>query len=194
MGIRDGDPAVLQALVNRRGAAVLAYCEQACAPSLALDAAADAFTRFRATVLAADRPGDINPEGALLSATRHAAAARSPRPPARGGSTSLGRLLGGGTPTDRLPDVPALLAERAEGTIGTEDEEVLDLLLDASPVARAIEERFESAEEAYRAAPRRALPAPVTDQIVATMGALAAAPTNGGPSPAALDSTVPLPP
>ena len=194
MGIRDGDPAVLQALVNRRGAAVLAYCEQACAPSLALDAAADAFTRFRATVLAAERPGDINPEGALLSATRHAAAARTPRPPAAPSAGGLGRLLAGGTPTDRLPDVPMLLALRADGEITAEDEEVLEALLDASPVARAIEERFSGAEEAYRAAPRQSLPEPVTDQIVATMGALAAAPTNGAPAPAPELDPLPPPP
>ena len=185
MGIRDGDPAVLQALVNRRGAAVLAYCERVCAPSMALDAAADAFVRFRAQVLAADRPGDINPEVALLSATRHAAASRAPRPPATGGASGLGRLLGGKAPTERLTDVPDLLADRADGMISAEDDQVLETLLDSSPVARAIEERFIGAEAAYQTAPRVVLPEPIADQIVATMGALAAAPTNGGPSPVA---------
>ena len=192
MGIRDGDPAVLQALVNRRGAAVLAYCERVCAPSLALDAAADAFVRFRAQVLAADRPGDINPEVALLSATRHAAASRAPRPPAKGGAGGLGRLLGGKAPAERLTDVPDLLAARADGAISPEDDQALEALLDSSPVARAIEERFVAAETAYSTAPRQALAEPLTDQIVATMAALAAAPTNGGPAPAAVEH-VPVP-
>ncbi|HWT95232.1 MAG TPA: hypothetical protein VN238_19705, partial [Solirubrobacteraceae bacterium] len=77
-GIKDGNPAVLRALVDRRGAAVLAYCERACSPSLVLEAVADAFARFRAAVIAAQRPTDLHPEMALLSATRAAAAARSP--------------------------------------------------------------------------------------------------------------------
>ena len=193
MGIRDGDPAVLHALVRRRGAAVLAYCERACAPDQAFAAAADAFVRFRAQILAAQHPGDIDPETALLSATRHAAASRTPRPPVQVTATGLGRLLGGKAPTDRLPEVPSLLADRADGSIAADDDTVLEALLDASPVARAVEERFAAAEEAYRLAPRRRPAESITDQLVATMGALAAAPatgalaaapTNGAPSAA----------
>ena len=180
MGIRDGDRAVLRALVDRRGSAVLAFCERACVPSEALDAAADAFSGFRATVLASDQPARIDPEAALLAATRRAAAARSPRPAADGGS-ALGRLMGspgaGGT-LDRVPD---LLARRAEGTLSPDEADVLDALLDSSPVARAIESRFTVAEEAYRAAPRQALPDPIADQIVTTMAALEAAPPPDAP-------------
>src|SRR3712207_2938737 len=78
LGIRDGDPAVLRALVDRRGFAVLAFCERACRPGLAVEAAGDAFARFRAMVQVPDRPADLDPEAALLSATRHASASRMP--------------------------------------------------------------------------------------------------------------------
>jgi hypothetical protein len=79
LGIRDGDPAVLRALVDRRGFAVLAFCERACPPGAAVEAAGDAFARFRAMVQVADRPAELDPEAALLSATRHASASRMPR-------------------------------------------------------------------------------------------------------------------
>lgn len=175
MGIRDGDPAVLAALVERRGGAVLAYCERYCAPSMALDATSDAFVRFRATVLAAERPGDLDPEGALLGATRHAAAARAPRPPAEAAG-GLNRAFGGRGPTERLPDVPDLLAGRAEGTLAPEDVAALDELLSGSPVARSIASRFEDAEEIYRSSRRRTLPGPIVEQIVTAMVTLNAPP------------------
>src|SRR4051794_38635711 len=79
LGLRNGDPAVLRALLERRGAAVLAYCERMSAPGAAPDAAAEAFARFRAIVMEAARPTDIDPESALLSATRYASAERAPR-------------------------------------------------------------------------------------------------------------------
>src|SRR5687768_8007389 len=78
-GVRDGDPVVLAALTERRGAAVLAYCEHV-APGVAPAAAADAFARFRRDVVEARDPLALDPEAALLRATRLAAAARAPRP------------------------------------------------------------------------------------------------------------------
>src|SRR5260221_13829297 len=74
-GVRDGDPAALAGLCARRGPAGLAYCEELCSPELAARAAAEAFARFRAAVVAADDPAALDPEGVLLGATRRATAA-----------------------------------------------------------------------------------------------------------------------
>jgi hypothetical protein len=159
-GIRDGDPAVLSALVERRGSAVLAYCERACPRSVALDAAADAFVRFREAVRSAERPAALDPEAALLSATRHAAAAHVPRPPA-----DVARSV------DR---VAVMLAGAADGDLAPDDAELLAGLLTRSPVARTIADRFRAAEEAYKTAPRRSLPSPLASRLIGPMAAVEA--------------------
>jgi len=171
LGIRDGDPTVLKALVDRRGAAVLAYCERACPVDLAPEASADAFARFRTAVIATPRPADLDPEAALLSATRHAAAERAPRTVGTSAGP-IGRLLGGKAP-DQIAEVPSLLVLRAEGTLDAASEDRLNRLLDASAAARAAEERFHAAEYAYRTAVARPLPPVVARQVIATMTAIA---------------------
>src|SRR5439155_1394361 len=97
-GIRDGDRAALGALVARRGAAVLAYCDRVASPGRALEAAGEAFARFRREVVAAPEPRALDPEALLLGATRRAAAACAPRPaPVRGTLTRRrGAARGGG--------------------------------------------------------------------------------------------------
>ena len=64
-GVRDGDPDAVAALVQRRGAAVLAYCDEVAAPGEAVDAAAEAFGSFRASVADADDVRSVDPEGQL---------------------------------------------------------------------------------------------------------------------------------
>ncbi len=185
LGIRDGDTAVLRALIARRGSAVLAYCERACATGQVSEAAAEAFAQFRALVVASPRPADLDPEAALLSATRHAAAHRAPRgqPPPSG--AGLGRLLAGRPTADQITLVPELLIARADGNLDAEGEEQLNRLLDASAAARAAEERFRTAEHAYRSAPPRPLPAEVVNHIVAAMVAVPGALEVPGAQPAA---------
>src|SRR5213592_4994079 len=107
-GIRDGDRVALGALVARRGAAVLAYCERVAAPGRALEAAGEAFARFRREVVAAPEPRALDPEALLLRGTRRAAAARAPRP-----AEARGTLAARRGATCAL--VPELLAARAEG-------------------------------------------------------------------------------
>src|SRR5436189_6243713 len=84
-GVRDGDRAALAALVERRGAAVLAYCDHLAAPGRALEAAGEAFAGFRRDVREAEDPVGLDPEALLLSATRRAASSRAPRPEAPSG-------------------------------------------------------------------------------------------------------------
>ena len=168
MGIRDGDHAVLEALVERRGHAVLAFCERACAPGMALEAAGEAFARFRATVMTVDEPAGLDPESTLLSATWHAAAERVPRsvPPPTG---PLGRLLGANAAPQLLAVVPALLVARADGTLDAAGEAELTRLLTSSPTARGIEERLSAAEQAYRTAPFRPLEPELVEDLVTAM-------------------------
>jgi hypothetical protein len=144
LGVRDGDPDAVAALVRRRGGAVLGYCEEVAAPGEALQAAADAFTRFRAAVATAPEAAALDAERELVRAMRFAAAERAPR--ADGDAGSL-RRASGRSDTGRL--VPTLLAARAEGDLGPEDEERLTRLLARSGDARGAAERMRRGETAY---------------------------------------------
>src|SRR5437660_1569992 len=108
-GVRDGDPAALAALTERRGSAVLAYAERVAGPELAVDAAAEAFARFRAAVVAVDDPLSIDPEALLLHVTRRAAAGRAPDPPAERRAERVAGI--------DCANVPDLLVSRLEGEL-----------------------------------------------------------------------------
>jgi hypothetical protein len=177
-GVRDGDPAALTALVARRGPAVLAFCAAVCEPADAARAAAEAFARFRAAVAAAPDASSLVPDELLLGATRHAAAslARPGRPP-------------GGEPPPRprpgavCPDVPALLAARAGGSLAAADARRLTRHLSRCAACRELEAAFAQAEEAFGSPPEGPVPPAVRKRILAAMRA--AAPVGPGPGPAA---------
>ncbi|HWI08075.1 MAG TPA: hypothetical protein VNT54_11230, partial [Solirubrobacteraceae bacterium] len=76
-GVRDGDPAALAGLCAARGPSVVAYCRHVAGEAGAGAAAADAFGRFRASVVTSEDLGALNPEALLLAATRSAAATHS---------------------------------------------------------------------------------------------------------------------
>jgi hypothetical protein len=159
-GVRDGDPDALAGLCDRRGPAVIAYCEVVAGPGAAAGAAAEAFGIFRADVVAAGDLGDVNPEALLISATRHAAArhARSDAPSPCAG-------------------VPALLAGRADRSITLADHDWLEGHLADCWTCRAPVARFEAADRAYRDPPPGALEPEATAMIVAAL--TAAAPIRG---------------
>jgi hypothetical protein len=145
-GVRDGDRAALHGLTERRGAAVLAYTERVAAPGLEVDAAAEAFARFRAAVIAADDPTTLDPERALLRGTRYAAAAVAPvdlplRARVRGDRAAACAI------------VPELLVARAERELGEADARRLSRHLDRCGACRSVERRFRAGEHAYREAP-----------------------------------------
>jgi len=167
-GVRDGDRSALAALVERRGAAVLAYCEAVAEPGRGLEAAGEAFARFRREVRAAPEPRTLDPEALLLSSTRRAAAARAPEPEAPRGL--LARRLG-----TTCPLVPELLAVRADGKLTTADRMRLSRHLERCESCRAAEERFSAAERAYVDAPDEA---PPTDTAGGLLAALRAAAPN----------------
>jgi hypothetical protein len=172
--VREGDPLTLQALCDKRGPAVLAYCERVCGPGEAVAAAADAFARFRAVVAAADSPAELDPEGLLLAETRHAAAARAPR--GRVGS-GLARRLGARVAPTACALVPDLLVARAERRLSQADEQRLDRHLERCTSCHAASRSFLDAQEAYTDPPREQVPEPAVQAIVSALAA--AAPLGG---------------
>ncbi|HEY1538734.1 MAG TPA: hypothetical protein VGF63_04995 [Solirubrobacteraceae bacterium] len=171
VGVRDGDPEALAGLCDRRGPAVLAYCEVVAGQGdEAVVAAADAFASFRAGVVAAPDLAGLNPEALLISATRHAAA----------------RHAGTDLPPEHAR-VPALLAARADRSITLADHDWLEEHLAGCWTCRAPVARFEAADRAYRDPPSSPLPPAVSAAIVAAL--TAAAPVLGDlppePEPAA---------
>ncbi len=131
-GVRDGDPAALAGLCERRGPAVLAYCRVVAGESGVGPAAAEAFAHFRAAVFAAEDPRSINPEALLMSVTRHAAA--------RHVSVAADGLCA---------EVPALLAARGDRSISLANLEFLEGHLATCWTCRAPVARYEAAERAY---------------------------------------------
>lgn len=167
-GVRDGDPAALAALCERRGGAVLAYALEVCEPAGAPDAAAEALARFRAAVWASGDAADLEPDRLLLAATRHAAAASSRRP----GDVGTARRIVRRDHTDVCAQIPTLIVARAEGLLGAADQERLARHLDRCSSCRELEAAFRRAERAYGSTSHVALDSPT---IALFLGALAEA-------------------
>ncbi|WCB94306.1 hypothetical protein DSM104299_03038 [Baekduia alba] len=144
-GVRAGDRVALQALVDRRGPAVIAFCTQVCGPQNADRAAAEAFARFRAAVRDAPDLTGLDPEALLRGATRHAAASMARQP---SGPPPHGRLRSRGTQT--CEHVPTMLAARANGALGNADLERLARHLERCERCDALGEIFRRAELAYQ--------------------------------------------
>lgn len=169
-GIRDGDPAALAALVERRGNAVLAYCEAVCPPASAERAAAEAFARFRSVVANAADPRVLDPDALLLTTTRHAAASLTPVPTP---APSLRNRLGvRGASPETCALVPGLLAARAEGELSAPDRERLAKHLERDASCRRLADAVERAERAYTSPPARTVPiGALTEIMLALAGA-----------------------
>ncbi len=174
-GIRDGEPAALAALVERRANAVLAYCETVLGPQEAERAAAEAFARFRAAVATAADARSLDPEMLLLGATRHAAA----RPLARrhpGVRRAACGVAAPGRPWRRAGDLradPGLLAGRAEGALSEPDRERLARHLEAPRRLPGVGRPGRAAEQAYAAPPERTVPTAALTEILLALTAAA---------------------
>lgn len=192
-GIRDGDPAALGALVERRANAVLSYCEAVCPPRDAERAAAEAFARFRAAVASADDPRTLDPETLLLGATRHAAASLTEVPTPAATGPGLRRRIGGSRSTgasETCALVPDLLAARAEGALGAADQERLARHLERHPACRSLSDSVELAERCYASPSPRTVPISALTEIMLAFAA--AAPITAAPQ-AELDFTEVVP-
>jgi hypothetical protein len=178
-GVRAGDRVALQALVDRRGPAVVAFCTQVCGPQNADRAAAEAFARFRAAVRDAPDLTGLDPETLLRGATRHAAASMARQP---SGPPPHGKLRSRGTQT--CAHVPTMLAARANGALGDADLDRLARHLERCERCDALAEIFRRAEIAYQ---DPAVDTLGTDTTTVLMDALEAVPTQGhaiAPAPA----------
>jgi len=149
---------------------VLAYCEHVAGDGHATIAAAEAFRRFRATVVQAADLSDLNPEALLLGATRTAAAEHVPQPP---NPPDALRRVARRPATGWCGDVPILLAARANRTISRIDLARLEQHLSGCPACRAPEARFNAAERAYRDPPNVIMPLPATAAIIAALATAA---------------------
>ncbi|QEC49186.1 hypothetical protein FSW04_17455 [Baekduia soli] len=177
-GVRAGDRAALQAVVDRRGPAVIAFCTQVCGPHDATRAAAEAFARFRAAVRDAPDLRNVDPEVLLRGATRHAAASMARLPV---GPPPHGRLLSRGTQT--CEHLPTMLAARANGALGEADLERMARHLDRCERCNALAEIFHRAELNYQDPPFDQLG---TDTAGVLLEALEAVPMEAigvGPAP-----------
>jgi hypothetical protein len=192
-GVRAGDPAALQALVDRRGPAVIAFCTQVCGPQAADRAAAEAFARFRAAVRDAQDLKSLDPEALLRGATRHAAASMARQP---SGPPPHGKLRSRGTET--CVHVPTMLAARANGALGHADLERIDRHLDRCERCNALAEIFRRAELAYQDPPVDTLGTDTSSVLLEALRAVpehghevAPAPAGGVPAGPALDGAFP---
>lgn len=196
-GVRDGDPSALDGLIARRGPAVLAYCEHVCAPGSAVQAAAESFARFRVAVVDAEDLGQLDPEAALISATRNAAAVRTPPPEPAGG---LAARLAGRRHSRACELMPALLLARVEGELSDADRQRLREHLARCAGCRASEERFRAAEAGYREASAADVPEDARQAIAralegaAPVVAMPQANGNGSLAPTAHSPQVEEPP
>jgi hypothetical protein len=188
-GVRAGDRTALQALVERRGPAVVAFCTQVCGPQAADRAAAEAFARFRAAVRDAPELDGLDPEALLRGATRHAAASMARQP---SGPPPHGRLVSRGTQT--CEHVPTMLAARANGALGPADLDRLARHLDRCERCNALAEIFRRAELAYQDPTIETLGSDTSSVLVAALEAvsehgvgIAPAPAPDAPSVVALD-------
>ena len=171
-GVLDGDPAALAGLCDLRGPWVIAYCRAVCGPALAVDAAAAAFSAFRAAAVGAVHPLALNPDALLMAKAREAAAARAPDPSG-----------GGPRPGDPLcPEVPRLLAGAAPGALLPADLHHLRRHLARCVACRGAQRAQREAERAYPHPPARSLP-PITRQaiIAALRNAAPTGPPGRGP-------------
>ena len=192
-GVRAGDPAALQALVDRRGPAVIAFCTQVCGPQAADRAAAEAFARFRAAVRDAPDLKQLDPEGLLRGATRHAAASMARQP---SGPPPHGKLRSRGTET--CVHVPTMPAARANGALGPADLERLARHLDRCERCNALAEIFRRAELAYQDPPVDTLGTDTSSVLLDALRAvsehghgIAPAPMAGASAAPALDGAFP---
>jgi hypothetical protein len=166
-GVREGDPAVLGLLVERRGGAVLGYLREVTPPGDALRAAAWAVADLRAQALTADG-ADLDPAAALLDATRRAAArfAQNPlRPDGRRRTQER---------TAVCERIPRLLVSWAAGRLPRGDERRLLEHVRGCPDCQAANTAFARAETRFRDGPPAALEPAEAGALITAM-ALASA-------------------
>jgi len=157
-GIIEGELDVLAALCERRGQGVLEYCRHVGGPESSAQACSEAFARFRRDVAAATDPEALDPDEALLRATRYAAAEHAVR----------------SVPEHpRCSAVPRAIAARACGEISSRGGRRLAAHLRSCVACREAEACALAAERAYREPSMKRLPPAAAEAVlIALEGAL----------------------
>lgn len=169
--IRDGDPGALAALCERRGAAVLAYCEQVADRGHATTAAADAFARLRVAVVAPGKAPRMESDALLRHMVRRAAAWR--------GTNALAARAG--KPVSETCAAEELgLVGYVEKSLPPADRESLDDHLVRCGGCCAALRRLEAGERAYGRPPRAPLPAGVVEELLRALVTVAPVRACGG--------------
>jgi len=180
--LRDGEPEALAVLCQRRGPAVLAYCEQVTERAHATEATAEAFAQFRLAILSPGALGGAQHAEALLrSATRRAALARgvasrtgSERSPARKGCE------------EREIELLAYL----DDALAPADREELAAHGIACASCAATLRQLEAAEHAFEAALKAPLPRPVAEAILTALARAAPVTAREGNASAVRDEAL----
>lgn len=177
-GVRDGDASALRSLAKRRGASVLAYCNQVCGPVTGTAAAAETFARARAILRDDENVNSIDPDQVLRRATRHtaAAAARTPQ-----GPPPSGAIQGRGTAT--CLDVAMALAAAADGKLDQDQRGRLRAHIDDCARCQALAEITRRADASYTDPVNDKIGSDVAEQFVDAMNTVPAVGPGTAPPP-----------
>ncbi len=180
--LRAGDPGALAALCDRRGAAILAYCQDATGRDDAAAVAAEAFAEFRTAILPS---GTLRSKGQaetlLRGVTRRAALVHADEradgePPAPGGCDG------------REAEILAYV----ENSLSPADREVVVAHVGHCRSCAAVLERLESAEQAFKLKHGSPLPRSVAREILTAMVRAAPVSAHEGDADAVIDEALRL--
>jgi hypothetical protein len=169
--LRRGEPAALAALCARRGAAVLAYCEQVAGPERALAATCDAFAWFR---VAACAPGELkarDAEALLRGMTRRAATA---------GEIQTAARRERGPRDERCAECERRLVYLVEDGVSEDERAQIEEHMAGCDACREALQRLKAAEHAYDHPPVASLALPIAEVVLGDLIAAFPIEAHGG--------------
>ena len=169
--IRDGDPAALAALCERRGAAVLAYCEQVAARGQAANAAADAFARLRVAVVSPEEGPRLQADALLLHLVRRAAVTRAFDASGERDENHI---------SETCPAQQFELVAYVEDSLPPPDRAAIEDHLVRCVGCSTSVRRLQAGERAFQRPPRAPLPVGVAEELLAALLSVAPVRACGG--------------
>ena len=166
------NPDALAALCDRRGAAVLAYCERAAGSEAAVGAAAEAFAQFRRAILPAGAlSGKDQADQLLRSAARRCALVHAE-------DASAERE--GAADTDECDGQEAAILVYVEDGLAPAKREIVAAHVVKCGTCAAVLRRLQNAEAAFDVMPGTPLPVPVAREILTALVRAAPVTAHGG--------------
>jgi len=182
--LRSGDPDALAALCDRRGGAVLAYCERAAGSEAAVGAAAEAFAQFRRAILPAGALSSKDQADQLLrSAARRCAQVHAE-------DASADRE--GTADTDECDGQEAAILVYVEDGLAPAKREIVAAHVVKCGTCAAVLRRLQNAEAAFDVMPGTPLPVPVAREILTALVRAAPVTAHGGDENAVRDEALRL--